>query len=252
MIRLGIVDADAEFRIQVQEAAQRAGDMDVVATVGSEEEGERVLRAGKVHVVLVGLSPELDGLALLRRLFTWPPVRMPKAVAMAVVADEDRLAEAVALGADYAMLKPFRMETLLDRIRQLGHDTTPVEADERRRQREHVYRDVAERLTRLGVAPHFKGYRYLLDAIGLVAHDMSLLLQVTTELYPTVARRHGTTAQRVERAIRNAIEVTLTRGNLDEIERLFGHVIDPSKGKLSNSSFIAHVADHVRLALRVG
>lgn len=252
MIRFGIVDSDHVFQARVQEAARLAGDIDVVAVADTTDAGETMIRNGTLEVVLVELSPPaIDGLAMLRRLSASPPKDGPKIIATAPVSGEDDLAEAIALGADYAVLKPCRLDTLLSRVRQLGDADSPLLAAGKRSQRDAVFQDVATRLHHIGVPPHFKGHRYLIDAIGFVVHDMSLLHNVTTELYPSVARRHGTTAPRVERAIRNAVEVTLTRGNLPEIERVFGHVIDPAKGKLSNSSFIAQVADHVRVQLRV-
>lgn len=253
MIRFGIVDSDDVFRARVQEAARLAGDIDVVALADTTDAGEAMIRDSALEVVLVELSPPaIDGLGMLRRLTALPPSTAPKIIATADASGEDDLAEAIRLGADYAVLKPCRMETLLTRVRQLGDEDSPLLAHEKRSRRDAVFHDVAARLHRLGVPPHFKGYRYLIDAIGFVVHDLSLLHNVTTELYPSVARRHGTTAQRVERAIRNAVEVTLERGDLGEIERIFGYVIDPGDGKLSNSSFIAQVADLARVQLRVG
>lgn len=111
--------------------------------------------------------------------------------------------------------------------------------------------EVTRRLAELGVPPHFKGYQYLRDAISIVVQDSTMLNGVTKYLYPTIARRHGSSPQRVERAIRNAIEVTMTRGNLEEIQRVFGYSVDAGKGKPSNSSFIARLADQIRLDARV-
>lgn len=252
MIRFGIVDTDNVFRQRVHEAARLAGDVDVVAIADGTDAGEALIRDGTVDIVLLELlPPEIDGLGILRRLTALPPSKAPKIIATTVVAQEDQLAEAIALGADYGILKPFRIDTLLMRVRQLADVDPPLLAASKQSQRDAVFGDVFARLNAIGVPPHFKGYRYLVDAIALVVYDLALLHSVTTELYPTVARRHGTTAARVERAIRNAIEVTLTRGDLAEIERVFGYVIDAGKGKLSNSSFIAQLADQVRVELRV-
>lgn len=252
MIRFAIVDSDNTFQQRVHEAARLAGDIDVVAVADNTAAGEAIMREGTVEVVLLELSPPaVDGLRVLRQLQALPPKEKPKVIATSVVAQEDSLAEAVAVGADYGILKPFRIDTLLSRVRQLADVDPPLLAETKRSQREAVFSRISARLNELGVPPHFKGYRYLIDAIGFVAYDISLLHSVTTELYPAVARRHGTSASRVERAIRNAIEVTLTRGNLDAIQQSFGYVIDAAQGKLSNSSFIAQLADEVRVHLRI-
>lgn len=253
MIRLGIVDSDQTFRSRVQESARLAGDIDVVAVGDDLAAAERMAESASLDVLLLDMAfGEEHVVALLRKLRANKSSEQLKVLVTAGIAAEDAVADAVAVGADFGVLKPCRPDMVLARVRHLGGAESPLLVDGRRADREKVLHDVARRLGRIGVAPHFKGYRYLIDAIGLVVHDMTLLHRVTTELYPAVARRHGTTAQRVERAIRNAIEVTMTRGNLEEIERLFSHVIDPSKGKISNSSFIAQLADHVRVELRVG
>ena len=92
---------------------------------------------------------------------------------------------------------------------------------------------------------------YLKDAVTLVALDPDLLGHVTTKLYPAVARMRKSSPEKVERAIRHAIESTWTRGNLDGIERLFAYSIDANKGKPTNSSFIARLADQVRMEMMV-
>ncbi|MPN30049.1 Stage 0 sporulation protein A [bioreactor metagenome] len=92
---------------------------------------------------------------------------------------------------------------------------------------------------------------YLREAITLVVNDIELLSAVTKELYPSIAKRYNTTASRVERAIRHAIEVAWSRGQVDTINKLFGYTIHNDKGKPTNSEFIAMVADKLRLKNKV-
>ena len=155
------------------------------------------------------------------------------------------------MGAHYCIVKPFDISTLLRRMRQFVPAGPPLLRANDESRRQQVESAVAERLHKLGVPRHFKGYHYLVDAIRLVVYDLTLLHTVTKDLYPSIARRHNTSPERVERAIRNAIEVTMTRGNLSEIQRVFGYLVDVGKGKPSNSSFIARLADQVRIELRV-
>jgi len=102
----------------------------------------------------------------------------------------------------------------------------------------------------MGIPAHLKGYHYLREAIILSGRDMEAVSSVTKLLYPTVAKRFKTTDQKVERAIRNAIEVSWTRGNIDTFEELFGYSVGTGKGRPTNSEYIARIADKVRLDVR--
>ena len=104
----------------------------------------------------------------------------------------------------------------------------------------------------IGVPAHIKGYLYLRDAIQMVVNDVELLSAVTKELYPAIAKKYNTTASRVERAIRHAIEVAWSRGEIDTINKVFGYTVHNDKGKPTNSEFIAMVADKLRLKAKLG
>lgn len=106
---------------------------------------------------------------------------------------------------------------------------------------------VTQMIHEIGVPAHIKGYLYLRTAILMAVSNMDVLNAVTKQLYPDIAREHGTTATRVERAIRHAIEVAWERGNIDMIHDLFGYTIQADKGKPTNSEFIALMADRIRL-----
>ena len=102
----------------------------------------------------------------------------------------------------------------------------------------------------IGVPAHLKGYHYLRDAILLSGKDMEVVSSVTKLLYPTIAKRFKTTDQKVERAIRNAIEVSWKRGNVETFEQLFGYSIQQGKNRPTNSEYIARIADTMRLDVK--
>ena len=106
---------------------------------------------------------------------------------------------------------------------------------------------VTEIIHQIGIPAHIKGYHYLREAILLSLEDEEMLESVTKLLYPTVAKRFNTTASRVERAIRHAIETAWDRGDLDTIQNLFGYTVSVGKGKPTNSEFIALITDNLRL-----
>ena len=108
-------------------------------------------------------------------------------------------------------------------------------------------RYITEIMLDIGVPAHLKGYHYLRDAILLSGRDMEVVSSVTKLLYPTIAKRFKTTDQKVERAIRNAIEVSWTRGNVETFERLFGYSVQSGKNRPTNSEYIARIADKIRL-----
>ncbi|MCM1091184.1 MAG: sporulation initiation factor Spo0A C-terminal domain-containing protein [Butyrivibrio sp.] len=99
----------------------------------------------------------------------------------------------------------------------------------------------------IGVPAHLKGYHYLRDAILLSGRDMEVVSSVTKLLYPVVAKRFKTTGQKVERAIRNAIEVSWSRGNAETFEEMFGYSPLSGRPRPTNSEYIARIADKVRL-----
>jgi two-component system response regulator (stage 0 sporulation protein A) len=110
---------------------------------------------------------------------------------------------------------------------------------------------VTEILHQIGVPAHIKGYHYLRDSIILSITNSEVINSVTKILYPTVAKRHNTTASRVERAIRHAIEVAWDRGDIDVLNSYFGYTIQNERGKPTNSEFIAMIADKLRLKLKM-
>lgn len=111
-------------------------------------------------------------------------------------------------------------------------------------------KDVTDMIHEIGVPAHIKGYQYLREAIMMSVKDIEMLSSITKVLYPTIAKKYETTASRVERAIRHAIEVAWNRGRMETLNALFGYTISTGKGKPTNSEFIALIADKIRLSYR--
>lgn len=102
----------------------------------------------------------------------------------------------------------------------------------------------------IGVPAHLRGYHYLRDAILMSGKDIEVVSSVTKLLYPTIAKHFKTTDQKVERAIRNAIEVSWTRGNMKTFEKVFGYSVLSGRTRPTNSEYIARIADKVRLDIK--
>ncbi len=169
---------------------------------------------------------------------------------------EEVMKKAVDLGASYFILKPFDIQNLADQILQVQGSSIPRvsnvnKTNTENRKKQDLEANITNIIHEIGVPAHIKGYMYLREAITMVYNDIELLGSITKVLYPDIAKKFNTTASRVERAIRHAIEVDWSRGNIDSISALFGYTINISKAKPTNSEFIAMVADRLRLEHKV-
>ncbi|MNZ42913.1 Stage 0 sporulation protein A [compost metagenome] len=205
--------------------------------------------------------PHLDGLGVLERLRDINLSPQPKIIMLTAFGQENITQRAVQLGASYYILKPFDMEVLANRIRQLvGVQTTTTSSSQSAFAKSNVVplgkgknldANITSIIHEIGVPAHIKGYQYLREAITMVYNNIEILGAITKTLYPAIAEKFKTTPSRVERAIRHAIEVAWTRGNIDSISHLFGYTINISKSKPTNSEFIAMVADKLRIEHKV-
>ncbi len=252
----------------------------IVVADDSAELGENFAKTFKAYGMNVSLCPK-DGLKVIERVKKDTPdivladVFMPnmdilgviksindenlkdKPMVMAMSAfDNVRLEkELIDGGADYYFLKPFDINTMAQRIIQLSgwkNEKSPLVV------RDNVVTDtqlelmITDIIHQIGVPAHIKGYHYLREAIMLSIKNSDIINSVTKLLYPTVAKKHGTTASRVERAIRHAIEVAWDRGDIDVLNSYFGYTIQNERGKPTNSEFIAMISDKLRLKLKIG
>ncbi len=145
---------------------------------------------------------------------------------------------------DYYMLKPFSLSSLEKRICEVVNgeikESEPKEDNK-------VQMAISKLLHSLGVPSHIKGYQYIRESIYMMYSSKEMLGGITKEIYPEIASRFDTTASRVERAIRHAIEVSWSRGDYELMEEIFGHSVDYDRAKPTNSEFIATLADRLRI-----
>ena len=244
-----------------------ANQRDIIVT-GIAKDGIEAIKLISEHkpdlIVLDIIMPHLDGLGVLEKLNAMDLDPKPRIIVLSAVGQDKITQRAITLGADYYVIKPFDMDVLTKRIRQLFNNTISsdevkrtISVDEPREVRvSHkepmdLETEITNIIHEIGVPAHIKGYMYLREAITMVVNDIELLSAVTMELYPSIARKYNTTASRVERAIRHAIEVAWGRGQVETINKLFGYTIHNDKGKPTNSEFIAMVADKLRLKNKV-
>ena len=204
--------------------------------------------------VILGLMlPGKDGSQVIATVKAAHPALAPVCIITTSVANPLMLNEAIAAGAEYCIMRPCDYEGLLTKLHKaltkrlctpgIGTTGTVTMGD--------LEAQVTDMIHQIGVPAHIKGYQYLRCAIMMAVEDEQLIDSVTKRLYPSVARTFSTTSSRVERAIRHAIEVAWDRGDIDTINAYFGYTIQSSRGKPTNSEFIALIADKLRLRAKM-
>lgn len=266
-IEVLLADDNREFTNLLSEYISEQSDMHVSGVAYNGEEVIRHLEQSRnVPDVLILdiIMPHLDGLGVLERLREMNLSPMPKIIMLTAFGQENITQKAVQLGASYYILKPFDMDILANRIRQLvGNTAFSTSANYSAgtstiksnvvplAKGKNLDANITSIIHEIGVPAHIKGYQYLREAITMVYNNIEILGAITKTLYPAIAEKFKTTPSRVERAIRHAIEVAWTRGNIDSISHLFGYTINISKSKPTNSEFIAMVADKLRIEHKV-
>ena len=237
------------------EKALKGYGMDVIMC---EKDGSLLLekiRTEKPDVVLADIFMQnQDILGVLDEIKKTDAKERPMIMAMSSF-DNPRLAkETLNAGASYYFLKPFDINAMAERIIRLSgwrNEISPVVVKDNVVTDPELELMVTEIIHQIGVPAHIKGYHYLREAIILSVKNSEIINSVTKLLYPTVAKNHGTTSSRVERAIRHAIEVAWDRGDIDVLNSYFGYTIQNDRGKPTNSEFIAMISDKLRLRLKI-
>ena len=243
-----IADNSEEFCGSLSTALQRTERFNLVGTACDGEQAMQLLEERKPDILVLDLMlAKKDGLSILKSMTGWE--RRPAVVATSGFMTDYVASAAAGLGVAYLILKPCDMEALVDRLEELRGDTgrsIPV----RRAPGQSIEALVTGIIHEIGVPAHIKGYQYLREAIIIAVGDMDVINAITKVLYPQVAKTFQTTPSRVERAIRHAIEVAWDRGDLDTLQRFFGYTVSNTKGKPTNSEFIALIADKLPLQLK--
>ncbi|MFC5701039.1 sporulation transcription factor Spo0A [Cohnella faecalis] len=268
-IEVFLADDNREFTNLLSEYIQEQDDMTVIGVAYNGEEVIRQLeetRRVPDVMILDIIMPHLDGLGVLEKLRDMNLSPMPKIIMLTAFGQENITQRAVQLGASYYILKPFDMDVLANRIRQLAGNNAAASISSSSSvnsvsglrsnivplgKPKNLDANITSIIHEIGVPAHIKGYQYLREAITMVYNNIEILGAITKTLYPAIAEKFKTTPSRVERAIRHAIEVAWTRGNIDSISHLFGYTINIAKSKPTNSEFIAMVADKLRIEHKV-
>ena len=244
-----IADSAEDFCTGLVAARQRSDGFQVVGTANDGEQAIRQILDRKPDVLVLDLMlSKQDGISVLKAISGME--RRPVTLATSAFITEYVSTSAANLGVRYLMLKPCDMTALVERLEEIRGGESLRMSVPRRPDKNSIEAMVTSIIHEIGVPAHIKGYQYLREAIIIAVNDMDVINAITKVLYPQVAKTFGTTPSRVERAIRHAIEVAWDRGDLDTLQRFFGYTVSNTKGKPTNSEFIALIADKLQLQLK--
>jgi len=263
-IKIIIADDNRNYCQMLQNYLNGQEDLTIVGVAYNGVEAWELIQAQEPDLVILDVvMPNLDGLGVLERINARTTIARPKIIMLTAFGQESLTQEAMMLGVDYFILKPFDLDLLGKRIHSLTQDMSsssvptkisfsfsPIETTSR--SEHNPISEVTTMMHQIGIPAHVKGYQYIRDAILMVVEDVSLLGAVTKELYPSIAKRYNTASSRVERGIRHAIELAWERGQKDAIKRIFGYSMNIERQKPTNSEFIALLADNLRVMGKVG
>ena len=253
-LKVLLVDDNARITAMLESILQEDAEIEVVGKAEDGVEALDMIEEKEPDLMLLDLiMPKLDGIGVMEKMQQMEG-KVPKVIIVSGISQEQITETTFELGASYYILKPFNKDMILRCVQKFkpGAKTKFISTgNENRRSEELVKYDLESNVTNIiheiGVPAHIKGYQYLRDAILMSVDDSEMLNSVTKILYPSIAKQHGTTPSRVERAIRHAIEVAWSRGRMDTIDELFGYTIHTGKGKPTNSEFVALIVDKIRL-----
>ncbi len=247
-IRVMLADDNLNILRLLTDYLSRKPDIEVVAAVSDGEEiPDCVRQYGPDILVMDIIMPRRDGFMTLEALNELEASLRPRVIVLTGLARDDFIMRAIRLGASYYMVKPFDMNLLYARIVEIARDQPQVVAAAEGPE-ESLDEQITNLFLTLGIPAHIKRYQYLREAEHMVLENHDVINRITKELYPGIARKFDTSASKVERAMRHAIEVAWSRGRLDAVNQMYGHRVFTREDKPTNGEFIAMISD--KLAVR--
>ena len=248
-IKLLVVDDNAGLVGLINEYFRSSGKIEVVKCASDGDEAINILKENKIDFDLMLLDlvmPKKDGISVLE--YMKQNNIKKKVIVMTSYNEEETIRDVAEYGVRYYCLKPFDLEDLNSKIIQVitnkRNNDKIIELENK-----DIQIKVSNLLHALGIPSNIKGYQFIRSAILMVYDKPSLIGGITKELYPDLSIKFDTSVQRVERAIRHAIEVSWLRGDIDLMDDIFGHSVDIDKAKPTNSEFIVTIADKLRLEM---
>ena len=247
--KIVVVDSNEGFSKSVKEYFMDSNELKVVGTYSNIIDAIDYISDNQVDVVLTDIIiPNADGFDLINEIQNLGLPHNPKIIVTSALTGEGFIQKAFTMGVSYYMLKPVNFELLEDRIKEvLKEDLSPQKNISNMSPSRPKAKGLDEKITNIfitvGIPAHIKGYQFLREAIKMAIDTPEIINSITKKLYPSIADKFDTSASKVERAIRHAIEVAWNRGKIENINNLFGIRVYGNNEKPTNGEFIALVAD---------
>lgn len=238
-----IVDDNESLAALLKDSLDKEHRFEVVGLAKDGEEGLKMIETLKPDIIILDMvMPKIDGLTVLEKL---EGSYGPDIIILSAIGHDIITKRAMSLGAMYYIIKPFEIGSFINRMNQLFHGDI-IDEPEQKQLKFNLKLDdrIANELNALGVPLHVKGYHYLRNAVQLVALKKNTVVKITKDIYPEIANANSTNPASVERAIRHAIDLTLSRGSLEYIVEYFNHEL--FNNKITNKEFILGIASKVR------
>lgn len=262
-LQVYLVDDSQEMIQKMKNGLKNSRLFEVIGSAVNGEQCLHELHGHEIDVLILDLiMPNVDGMEVLSALKKHS-IKVRHILCTTPILNDFIITQIQQYNVDYILMKPFELQSLDQRLRVIcGFASKAVakdamiqvnldEEEQKRLQKLELESEITSLLHEVGIPAHIKGYMYLRTAILETYLNVDFLGQITKVLYPEIAKKYETTASRVERAIRHAIEVAWNRGNIDAIDDIFSYTISASKAKPTNSEFIAMIADKLRLEHRL-
>lgn len=255
-IRVMLADDNQSILRLLTDFFDKKPDIEVAAAVS---DGASIVDGVREHMpdvlVMDIIMPRKDGFMALEELRQLDAAICPKIIVLTGLSRDDFIMRAIRLGAGYYMVKPFDMHVLYNRILEMAREETAV-VDAVRAELSPEGESVDEQITNLfltiGIPAHIKGYQYLREAVRMVLENHEIINRITKELYPGIAKKFDTSASKVERAMRHAIEVAWTRGRIDTVNQMYGYKVFAKEDKPTNGELVSCVSELIRRPKNAG
>lgn len=248
-LKVIVADTDRDFCNSLRASLTDSNGFELLAVTDSGVDAmEKVQRYQPDILICDLILPGIDGFELIARVRKLTIAKKPKIIVVSRLSGENFISKALGAGATYFMAKPVDIPTLRERMLDFSANRAQIVRNSAyTARRSGLDEKLSNIFITVGIPAHIKGYQYLREAIKMSIDNPEIINSITKKLYPGIAERFNTSASKVERAIRHAIEVAWNRGKIENINSIFGIKIYSPNDKPTNGEFIALLADKMIL-----
>ncbi len=244
--RIFLLQESAEANEEYRKLFSESGEFEVVGQACDGITGLELIEEKKPSFVVMGLALSgYEGLGLIEKIISLG--LGIKIIVVSAMSREEIIQSALDKGASYYIVKPLNFNLLKERLKELDREVLPSGEIFGKGKEDNLDEKISKIFINVGIPPHIKGYSYLREGVKMAVDNPDVINNITKKLYPSIGEKYNTTASKVERAIRHAIEVAWNRGRIDSLNNILGVRAYVGAEKPTNGEFIALVADKMLL-----